>query len=60
MFRLSPLINVRLRSQKETQPYLWQFLKAFWRFSQFYGEYHSIAPSQRRSFINDFTKNDPA
>jgi hypothetical protein len=60
MFRLSPSINAQLRSQKETQPYLWQFLKAFWRFSQFYGNYHSIAPSQRRRFVDDFTKNDSA
>jgi hypothetical protein len=29
----------------------WAILKAFWQFSQAYGEYQSLPPSRRRQFI---------
>lgn len=30
-----------------------QALKLFWQFSNFYGEYNSLPPSQRRKFVNN-------
>jgi hypothetical protein len=27
-------------------------LKLFWQFSNFYGEYNTLPPSQRRKFVN--------
>ena len=39
--------------EQDRQPYTWKLLKAFWRFSHFYGSYHALPPSKRRQFLND-------
>jgi hypothetical protein len=33
---------------------LWNMLKLFWKFSNFYGDYQSLPPSKRRKFVQDF------
>lgn len=35
---------------------LWNAMKAFWEFSEFYGDYQSLSPSQRRKFIIEKTR----
>jgi hypothetical protein len=31
-------------------------IRKFWEFSNFYGEYHSLDPSERRKFVLDKSK----
>ena len=59
MLWLDAEIDRQLRSQIDRQPPAWRWLKARWRFSQFYGDYQSRAPHQRRRFAID-SENNPA
>ncbi|MGB3493554.1 MAG: hypothetical protein WBA57_12545 [Elainellaceae cyanobacterium] len=46
-----------LDQEKEvSQNQLVKAIKWFWRFSNFYGEYNSLPPSQRRNFVDEQVK----
>lgn len=51
MLWLDAKIDRQLRSQIDRQSPAWCWLKALWRFSQFYGDYQSLPPHQRRQFV---------
>ena len=59
MLWLNAEYDCPLRSQTDRQPPAWRWLKALWRFSQFYGDYQSRPPHQRRQFLID-SENNPA
>jgi len=52
MLQSSPQSKLQSFRQFTNQSYLWKMIKKFWQFSNFYGEYTSLAPSERRKFVN--------
>ncbi|MEM8545511.1 MAG: hypothetical protein AAGF66_16145, partial [Cyanobacteria bacterium P01_H01_bin.119] len=52
MILLSFSLNAATYSPEETQALAWRAVKAFWRFSRFYGQYQSLPPTQRQGFVN--------
>ncbi len=51
MIRLTTKFNVQEFRYLDVRDYTWMMLKKFWRFSNFYGEYCSLPPSQRQQFL---------
>jgi|GEM_PF-3532280 len=46
--------RISLGQEREvSQNPLLRAMKWFWRFSNFYGEYNSLPPSQRNRFVNE-------
>ncbi len=43
-------LNDVIRQPHETRPLAIRLIQKFWRFSQFYGEYQSRPPAERRKF----------
>lgn len=52
MLQSSPQSKLQSFRQFTNQSYLWKMIKRFWQFSNFYGEYTSLSPSDRRKFVN--------
>jgi len=51
MLRSTVKLNVQDFSSLDARLYIWKAIRAFWKFSNFYGDYCSLSPSDRRKFV---------
>lgn len=52
MLRVPFQLNDHEHNSLSLKSRLWKAVKAFWQFSNFYGEYNSLPPSERGKFVN--------
>lgn len=56
MFWISRQISAAVPQPQLLRNRLWNAIQTFWTFSEFYGDYQSLSPSQRRKFVVEKTR----
>lgn len=56
MLRSANSISNSVQKSQRLSRSLQKLIVQFWRFSQFYGDYHALPPSERRRFVIDQQK----